>query len=52
VTLEGSEGVNYSFNEGLIRNGGYAFRSANANQLFQTLIAVGAVEFGRPTIVK
>ena len=52
VTLEGSGGVNYSFNEGLIRNGGYAFRSANANQLFQTLIAVGAVEFGRPTIVK
>ena len=52
VTLEGTDGVNYAFNESLIRNGGYAFRAADANALFQTLIAVGAVEFGRPTLLK
>jgi Flp pilus assembly protein TadG len=52
VTLEGSDGVNYAFNESLIRNGGYAFRAADSTELFDKLIAVGAVVFGRPTIVK
>jgi Flp pilus assembly protein TadG len=52
VTLEGSQGVNFAFNEGLIRNGGYAFRAADADALFAALISVGAIEIGRPTLLK
>jgi Flp pilus assembly protein TadG len=52
VTLEGTEGVNFAFNEGLIRNGGYALRAADASKLFEMLISVGAIEIGRPTLFK
>jgi Flp pilus assembly protein TadG len=52
VTLEGSDGVNYAFNESLVRNGGYALRAANADRLFEMLISVGAIEIGRPTLLK
>lgn len=52
VTLEGTHGANFEFNEGLVRNGGAALRAANADQLRGLLIAVGTIEVGRPRLFK
>lgn len=52
VTLEGTHGANFDFNEGLIRNGGYALRAADANKLRDLLISVGAIEVGHPSLLK
>jgi hypothetical protein len=53
VTLEGSGGANYAFNESLVRNGGYAFRAADANALADVMgIAVPGQIFGKPHLLK
>jgi Flp pilus assembly protein TadG len=52
VTLEGSNGANYAFNESLIRNGGYAFRAPDASSLIDQTQAVGGIEYGLPHLLK
>ena len=52
VTLEGTHGVNFDFNEGLIRNGGYALRASDASKLRDLMISIGAIEVGHPSLLK
>ena len=52
VTLEGTKGANFDFNESLIRNGGYALRAADADKLRDILISVGKIEVGHPSLVR
>ncbi|MEI6512804.1 MAG: vWA domain-containing protein [bacterium] len=52
VTLEGTNGANFDFNEGLIRNGGAALRASSADDLKRLLIGVGTIEIGRPKLLK
>ena len=46
----GSGGADFAFNESLVRNGGVAFRTANAAALRDVLIAVGTIEIGSPSL--
>ena len=48
----GSGGADFEFNESLVRNGGVAFRTADAQRLMQVLIAVGTIEVGKPNLFK
>jgi hypothetical protein len=52
VTLEGNKGVNYKFNEGLIRNGGVAFRANSADELYGLLIGIGKMMIGHSRLYK
>jgi hypothetical protein len=52
ITLEGSNGANYAFNESLIRNGGNAFRAPDASSLIDQTEAVGLIEYGLPHLLK
>lgn len=52
VTLEGTSGANFDFNEGLVRNGGAALRAASADDLHRLLIGIGTIEIGRPRLLK
>jgi Flp pilus assembly protein TadG len=52
VTLAGTNGVDFQFNESLIRNGGYALRAADASKLRDLLISVGQIEVGHPHLLK
>ena len=52
VTLEGAHGANFVFNEGLVRNGGAALRAANADDLRDLLLGIGAIEIGHPRLLK
>ncbi len=44
----GSGGAEFEFNESLTRNGGYAFRTHDPEQLENILITVGTIEIGHP----
>ena len=52
VTLQGTQGADFAFNEGLIRNGGYALRAADATKLRDILISVGAIEVGHASLLQ
>ena len=52
VTLEGTKGVNYTFNEGLVRNGGVALRAQDANDLEKLLLGIGSIAIGHPRLLK
>lgn len=52
VTLEGTDGANYAFNEGLVRNGGMALRAASADDLKDLLIKIGTPDWGTPRLIK
>jgi Flp pilus assembly protein TadG len=52
VTLEGTSGVNFEFNESLVRNGGYSLRAADASKLRDLLISFGAIEVGHPSLLR
>ena len=48
----GSGGADYVYNESLVRNGGYAFRTADPEKLKAILIAVGTIEVGKTYLFK
>ena len=57
LTLEeygqyGYGGADFEFNEGLVRNGGYAFRTHDPARLQDILIAVGGIEYGKAHLIK
>lgn len=57
LTLEeygeyGYGGADFEFNEGLVRNGGYAFRTHDPNRIQDILIAVGGIEYGKAHLIK
>jgi hypothetical protein len=52
-TTYGESGSDADFNASLVRNGGYAFRSANAAQLLDMVVGgVGSIEYGRAHLLK
>ncbi len=46
----GAGGADFEFNESLIRNGGYAFRTHDPERLCDLMIAVGNIEIGHPRL--
>ncbi len=52
ITLSGSSGADYAFNESLIRNGGYSLRAADATKLRDLLISVGTILVGRTKLLQ
>lgn len=52
-TSYGITGSDADFNASLVRNGGFAFRSANAAELQEMIIGgVGSIEYGRTRLLK
>lgn len=50
-TTYGQGGADYVFNESLVRNGGYSFRTNDAQRLSDVLVAVGTLEVGKPQLM-
>lgn len=48
----GYGGADFAFNEGLVRNGGYAFRTADPERIRDILITVGGLEYGKAKLIK
>ena len=48
----GYGGADFEFNEGLVRNGGYAFRTADPERIRDILITVGGLEYGKAKLIK
>jgi Flp pilus assembly protein TadG len=52
ITLAGSNGVDYAFNESLVRNGGYSFRAADASALADAIGVLPNLIYGKPHLLK
>lgn len=48
----GYGGADFEFNEGLVRNGGYAFRTSDPDKIRDILITVGGLEYGKAKLIK
>ena len=46
----GTGGSDFEFNQSLVRNGGYAFRTHDPQRLCDLMIAVGNIEIGHPRL--
>jgi len=52
ATSYGFSGSDAEFNASLVRNGGYAFRTADAAKLRDLMISVGTIEVGESSLLK
>jgi Flp pilus assembly protein TadG len=52
VCVAGTSGEDLSFMAGLCCNGGYAFQTANANELAAVLIQIGQITYGAAQIIE